>query len=105
MLSSFIQDDIAVIPDRLFLTVGTKIEHQYYTGLDTLPSVRVAWTPTSKRTLWAAISNADRNPAATDTSIVSNLGGLTDMNGTPVALRLLGNPKLLDEATISYEAG
>lgn len=105
LFSSFIQDDITLIPDRLFLTVGTKIEHQYYTGLDALPSVRVAWTPTSKRTLWAAISNADRNPAATDTSIVSNLGGFTNMNGTPVALRLLGNPKLLDETTISYEAG
>jgi iron complex outermembrane receptor protein len=105
LFSSFIQDDITLIPDRLFLTVGTKIEHQYYTGLDALPSVRVAWTPTSKRTLWAAISNSDRNPAATDTSIVSNLGGFTDMNGTPVALRLLGNPKLLDETTISYEAG
>ena len=105
LFSSFIQDDITLIPDRLFLTVGTKIEHHYYTGLDALPSARLAWTPTSKRTLWAAISNADRNPAATDTSIVSNLGGFTDMNGTPVALRLLGNPKLLDETTISYEAG
>ena len=105
LFSSFIQDDITLIPDRLFLTVGTKIEHHYYTGLDALPSARLAWTPTSKRTLWAAISNADRNPAATDTSIVSNLGGFTDMNGTPVALRLLGNPKVLDETTISYEAG
>ena len=105
LFSSFIQDDIALIPDRLFLTVGTKVEHNHYTGLDILPSVRVAWTPSTKRTLWAAVSNADRTPAATDASIVSNLGGFTDMNGTPVALRLLGNPKLLDETTISYEAG
>jgi len=105
LFSSFIQDDITLIRDRLFLTVGTKLEDQYYTGLDALPSVRVAWTPSAKRTLWAAVSNADRNPAAIDTSIVSNLGGFTDMNGTPVALRLLGNPKLLDETTIAYEAG
>jgi iron complex outermembrane receptor protein len=105
LFSSFIQDDITLIPDRLFLTVGTKVEDQYYTGLDALPSVRVAWSPSAKRTLWAAISNADRNPAATDTSIISNLGGFIGMDGTPVALRLLGNPKLLDERTIAYEAG
>jgi iron complex outermembrane receptor protein len=105
LFSSFVQDEIAIVSDRLFLTVGTKVEHNYYTGLDAQPSVRVAWTPNAKRTLWAAISNADRNPAATDASIISNLGGFTAMDGTPVALRLLGNPKLLDERTTAYEAG
>ena len=104
LFSSFVQDEIALVPDRVFLTVGTKLEHNYYTGWDLQPSVRVAWTPTSRQTLWAAVSDADRTPSAIDTSIVSNLGGFTGPNG-PVALRLVGNPNLGDEKTIAYEAG
>jgi iron complex outermembrane recepter protein len=104
LFSSFIQDEITVVPDRLFLTVGTKLEHNYYTGLDLQPSVQVAWTPTSRQSLWLAISEADRNPAALDESIRANLGGFTGPNG-PVALRLTGNPNLGNEKTIAYEAG
>jgi iron complex outermembrane receptor protein len=104
LFSSFVQDEIAILPDHLFLTVGTKFENGYFSGFDLQPSVRVAWTPSAERTLWAAVSDADRNPAATDTSIVSNLGGFTGPNG-PVALRLLGNPNLSSEKTIAYEAG
>jgi iron complex outermembrane receptor protein len=104
LFSSFVQDEIAIVRDRLFVTVGTKFEDSYFSGPDLQPSVRVAWTPSPERTLWAAVSDADRTPAATDTSIISNLGGFTGPNG-PVALRLLGNPNLGNEKTIAYEAG
>jgi iron complex outermembrane receptor protein len=104
LFSSFLQDEIILVPDRLFLTVGTKIEHDYYTGWDAQPSVRVAWTPNARRTIWAAVSDADRSPAAIDASIVNNLGGVAGPNG-PAALRLLGNPNLENEKTIAYEAG
>ena len=104
LFSSYVQDEIAILPDHLFVTVGTKLENGYFSGFDVEPSARVAWTPSPERTLWAAVSDADRSPAAIDTSIVSNLGGFTGPNG-PVALRLLGNPNLGSEKTIAYEAG
>ena len=40
---AFGQDEIAIIPERLFLTLGTKLEHDYYTGFHLMPSARVAW--------------------------------------------------------------
>jgi len=104
LFSAFVQDEIAIVPARLFVTVGTKLEHNHYTGFDTQPSVRVAWTPNAQRTLWGAVSEADRNPAATDDSIQANFGGFTGPNGS-VAIRLLGNPSLSNERTVSYEAG
>jgi len=104
MFSSFVQDEIVLVPDRLFLTAGTKIERSYYNGWDAQPSVRVAWTPTARQTLWAAISHADRTPSELDNSVVSNLGGFTGPNG-PVALKLLGNVDLRNEQTNSFEAG
>ena len=29
---AFVQDEITLVPNRFFLTVGTKLEHNYYTG-------------------------------------------------------------------------
>jgi iron complex outermembrane receptor protein len=104
LFSSFIQDEIVLVPDRLFLTVGTKIERSYYNGWNAQPSVRVAWTPTARQTLWAAISKAERVPAEVDHSFDSNLGGFTGPDG-PVAVVLFGNPNFANEKTIAYEAG
>jgi iron complex outermembrane receptor protein len=65
LFSSFIQDEIAIVPDHLFLTIGAKLEHNYYTGFGTMPSARVAWIPTQRHTLWAAISKTERTPSET----------------------------------------
>jgi iron complex outermembrane receptor protein len=43
IFSSFIQDEIALVPNRLYLTAGAKLEHDYYTGLGLWPSARMAW--------------------------------------------------------------
>ena len=47
---------------HLRLTVGTKVEHNAWTGFEVQPSVRLAWVPDERRTLWAAISRAVRTP-------------------------------------------
>lgn len=62
----FLQDEISLIPQRLRLTLGTKIERTHYTGYEHQPSGRLAWTPTNEQTVWAAISRAARTPARID---------------------------------------
>jgi iron complex outermembrane recepter protein len=52
------QDEIALVKDRLHLTIGTKIEHNDYTGFEFQPSGRLAWKLSQKQTLWAAISRS-----------------------------------------------
>ena len=37
-LSAFAQDRIALKPDRFYVTLGTKIEHNDYTGIEHQPS-------------------------------------------------------------------
>ena len=58
----FAQDTIALLPDRLFLTAGTKVENSYFTGYGVEPSVRLAWTPSKWMTFWSAVSRAERTP-------------------------------------------
>ena len=42
LYSGFIQDEIQLAGDRLRLTIGSKFEHNDYTGFEVQPSVRLA---------------------------------------------------------------
>src|SRR5579863_9245130 len=59
LFNVFVQDQITLESDRVALYVGSKVENSYFTGLDFDPSVRLAWTPSNRRTFWAAISRAN----------------------------------------------
>jgi len=105
LFSAFLQDEIALVPDRLYLTVGAKLEHNPYTGLDPLPTARVAWAANERHTLWAAVSRADRTPASIDIAQVTNIPVAPEPNGTPVVLRIEGNPNVENETLLAYELG
>ena len=105
LFSSFIQDEIAIVPDRLFLTIGVKLEHNYYSGFATMPSARVAWVPTHRQTLWAAVSETERTPSELDAALRADAGVFPGPGGIPVLLTLFGNPNLKNEGLIAYEMG
>ena len=105
LFSSFIQDEIVVVPDHLFLTIGVKLEHNYYTGFGTMPGARAAWTPTQRHTLWAAISKTERTPAETDAALRAGAGEFPGPGGIPVLLTLFGNPQVDNEESVDYEMG
>jgi iron complex outermembrane receptor protein len=105
LFSSFVQDEITVLPDHLFLTLGTKLEHNDYTGFGTEPSARIAWTPTEKNTFWAAVSGSQRIPARSDTDITVNFEVLPGPNNLPIVVGYSGNPNQKAERERSVEAG
>jgi iron complex outermembrane receptor protein len=94
--SAFVQDEIALSPERLNLTLGTKVEHNDYTGFEVEPSVRLAWRPDQKQTLWSAISRAVRTPSRIDRDLYS-----------PAAppFRITGGSKVVSEKLLAYEIG
>ena len=61
----FAQDEFAMRPD-LRLTAGLKFEHNVYSGVETLPSLRLAWSPDSSCLLWGALSRTVRAPSRID---------------------------------------
>jgi len=68
--SAFVQDEMALSRDRLHLTLGTKVEHNDYTGLEVQPHVRLVWLWSQQQTLWAAVSRAVRTPSRLDRDLV-----------------------------------
>ncbi len=95
LFSAFAQDEIALAPGRVYLIVGSKFEHNTYTGLEVQPTVRLAWTTSSRQLLWGAVSRAVRTPTRLDTDTV--------IPGPPVAI--LGNKKFKSEEVLAYEIG
>lgn len=73
LYSAFIQDAIILAPDRWRLTLGSKFEHNSYTGLEVQPSGRLAWTPNRQHTVWAAVSRAVRTPSRIDRDFVLSI--------------------------------
>jgi len=101
----YLQDEITILPAHLYLTAGTRFEHNYYTGFNLMPSIRVAWTPDQRETVWAAVSDAVRSPSQLDAGFRSNFGSFSEPDGTLVLLSFLGNPRIDDESLIAYELG
>lgn len=61
----FVQDEIA-LRDNLSFTAGAKLESNSYTGVEFLPSLRLAWKPAANHLLWGALSRAVRAPSRVD---------------------------------------
>src|SRR2546430_15593104 len=62
------QDQIAVL-DTLKLTLGTKLEHNDFSGYEYQPTARLAWNPFRRQLLWGAISRAVRVPTRLERDI------------------------------------
>jgi iron complex outermembrane recepter protein len=105
LFSWFIQDEVVIVPDHLLLTFGARLEHNHYTGFGTMPSARVAWTPTERHTLWAAFSRTDRTPSEQDTALRANIGAFAGPGGIPVLVTLFGNPLVRNELSTDFEIG
>jgi len=105
LFSAFIQDEIQLVANRVYVTVGTKLEHNDHTGLGNFPSARVTWTPNGRHMFWGAVSSAARIPANLDTAFRINITALPGAGGPPILISSIGNPNFKDEGLLAYEAG
>ena len=61
----FVQDEIA-LGERVQLTLGAKAERNSYTGMEFLPTARLAYSHPGGATTWAALSRTVRAPSRID---------------------------------------
>jgi iron complex outermembrane receptor protein len=97
LYSGFIQDKILLIRDRLYLTLGEKLEHNSYTGFENQPNARIAWTPAENQTMWWAVSQAVRTPARIDRDFTAYIA--------PDIPFITGTDSFVSERLTAYEFG
>jgi iron complex outermembrane receptor protein len=100
LFSGFVQDQIGVL-DSLRVTLGTKLEHNDFSGFEYQPTARIAWKPFPDQTLWGAVSRAVRVPTRLERDVHIDA---TDPAQDPVA-RLVGSKSFSSERLLAYELG
>jgi len=101
LFSAFVQDKIALIENEFFITLGSKFEHNDYTGFEYQPSARLSWIINDKQTVWSSVSRAVRTP-----NRFSDDGSLATLVAAgPSYVGTIGNENLKSEELIAYEAG
>lgn len=62
----FVQDEMTLVEDAWYLTLGCKFSWNDYTGYEYQPTARLLYTPSERQSWWASVSRAVRTPARTD---------------------------------------
>ncbi len=108
--SAFIQDEISLLDQRLRVTVGSKLEHNAFTGFEVEPNVRVLGNVSKNQSVWAAVSRAVRTPALTEEGLRLNAAvipaGAPPFNSPlPVIEAVYGSKQFRSEDLLAYEVG
>jgi len=104
LFGAFVQDEITLLPNRLMLTLGSKLEHNDYSGFEIQPGARLVWTPSSRVAAWAAWARAVRTPSRFESDGRLN-AAVFSVGGMPGIGSLFGNTRLDSESLNAYEAG
>jgi iron complex outermembrane receptor protein len=94
--TGFVQDEIALVPNRLHVALGSKVEHNDYTGFEIEPSGRISWQLSPSGLLWTAVSRALRTPSRIDRELF--------IPSQP-PYSLAGGPGFHSEEELAYELG
>jgi iron complex outermembrane receptor protein len=112
LFTAFIQSSMQFLDDKLALVIGSKFEHNNYTGFEYHPSARVSWTPDINNNLWASVSRAVRTPGRVNTSSQitpfyadSGILGGGPPSGILIPLNIGNGQDLESEELIAYEMG
>jgi iron complex outermembrane receptor protein len=103
--SAFVEYHRSIVPDRLHLWLGTKLEVNSSTGLEVQPTVRGIWTPNPRNSLWAAVSRAVRTPAYFEDSGNITLTAFPTPILIPGISATTGTESFKSETLLAYELG
>jgi iron complex outermembrane receptor protein len=103
LYSSFLHDEITLIPATLSLIIGSRFENSDYAGFDVMPTGRLLWTVTPHDSIWGAVSRAVRSSTKGEQDIHYNYR--TIPTATPLRLQIDGNPDFKSEDLLAYEIG
>ncbi|OHB69626.1 MAG: hypothetical protein A2V70_15665 [Planctomycetes bacterium RBG_13_63_9] len=103
--SYFVQDQITLRDDLLYLTVGSKFEHNEFTNFEYQPGARLLWTPDERQSVWAAITRAVRIPSLVEEDIRIKIRQIPMGPPPPMFVQITGNRAIESEDLLSYEVG
>lgn len=109
-ISGYIQDDIWIVPDKVRLTVGSKLEYNSITGFEFQPGAKLWAQLGADHAIWGGVSRTARTPSIYERT--ANFYGLYEPPGSSanpspfdVYINARGNPDLSAERMTAFEIG
>jgi iron complex outermembrane receptor protein len=103
--SVFVQAETHLIPDKLSLTTGVRLERNTLGGLALEPTASLLWTPSRRTSFWAAASQAARAPSRSEQDVRFDVSGIEVSPGLPGLISIVPSPQLDYEVATAYEGG
>ena len=104
LYQAFVHDEMRLFSDQLLIAVGTKFEHNSFTGWEVQPSAALLWDRGQNESAWLSVARAVRIPSrvtAEAQALIQVFPGPTGLN----RLVYMGNPAFKPEELISCQAG
>jgi len=102
--NGFVQDEIELVEERLFLTAGTKLGRDSYCGFQVQPSIRLLWAPDERHSVWGAISRPISTPALYQETCALTFGP-SAVPFWPTFAQINGTNDFKSEKLLAYEIG
>jgi iron complex outermembrane receptor protein len=100
----FVQDEITLVEDKVYLTLGSKFERSSFSGGNVQPSVRAVWRPTIRQSVWGAVSRAVRTPNRIERGMRLNVASVPG-GRYPGVVSIRGVSEARAEDVVAYEVG
>jgi iron complex outermembrane recepter protein len=104
LFNTFIQDEIK-LSGSVSLTVGSKLEHNSYSGFEYEPSAQLVWAATPRHTIWASAARAIRQPARIDATAQVDYATQPLPGGGFALLQIQPSANLKAERLRDFETG
>ena len=111
-INLFVQNTTEVVPQKLWLMLGSKFTRHGFGGFAAQPNLRLWWTPSADQTLWFSVSRPVRFPSRfeEDGALIFSyvdLGAISTgtPNGVIVPIQITGDPQLRPEKLLAWELG
>lgn len=104
--NAFIQDEIS-LAESVRLTLGSKLEHNSYTGFEFQPNARMLWEVNDRNSIWGAISRSVQVPSRAFNDVRINFLTAPGNNaqGLPSLFSRLGNNNVGSKKVYAFEIG
>ena len=98
------RDEWQIVRSRLTGSAGIRIDYHSYRQIEYQPSIRLLYTPSTRQSVWVAVSRAVRAPDRFDRDLTYN-NGQFDAGGFPVTMVFRGSKSMRSATERSVEAG
>jgi iron complex outermembrane receptor protein len=106
VLSLFAEDEFELLREKLYLTVGAKMEHHTYTAWGFQPRVQLSVPFHPRQLAWMSGARALRTPSRYERDLLGlDVAFLGEIFGMPAFASVTGNPDIQAEVVDALEAG